>query len=329
MKVIRFMIMGVIVLSTLFTVFFVKDILNEKKVEVQAEYKGILTLWQIDSFEGGTGSRKQFLLKASRTFEKKNQGVLVMVINHTKTSMLESLSNGLYPDMISFGGGADVKGFSEFNAQRTVNGGLIGGKVYATAWCKGGYFLIANPNLTNEIPDHLPSLLVSQNDYTQPLTSLYFSGIKVEDIEVKKPMDAYVKFVSGKTPYFLGTQRDVIRLSNRGMEVLTRPIQEFNDLYQYVCITSKDREKIYYSEQFISHLTCDDVQKQLFNIGMYSPFINVEYDNVHLSAMQNQNNSYTLSAFTDGQTLEELQCVSLQVLKGNSENENKIKNLVV
>ncbi len=321
--------MGVIVLSTFFTAFFVKDILNEKKVEVQAQYKGILTLWQIDSFEGGTGSRKQFLLKASRTFEKKNQGVLVMVINHTKTSMLENLSKGLYPDMISFGGGAEVKGFSELNVERTVNGGLVGGKVYATAWCKGGYFLIANPNLVQEIPDELPSLLVSQNDYTQPLTSLYFSGVKAREIEVKKPMDAYVKFVSGKTPYFLGTQRDIIRLSNRGMEVITSPIQEFNDLYQYICITSKDRQKIYYSEQFISHLTCDDVQSQLNNIGMFSPFIKVEYDNVHLSAMQNQKNTYTLSAFTDGQTLVELQDLSLQVLKGNSEKENKIKNIVV
>jgi hypothetical protein len=85
-------------------------------------------------------------------------------------------------------------------------------------------------------------------------------------------MDAYVKFVTGKVKWFLGTQRDVNRLETRGMSVKVTPLERFNDLYQYVSITSSDQIKRYYAEQFINYLVSEQVQKKLNEIGMLSCF---------------------------------------------------------
>ena len=74
-----------------------------KKVE---GYKQILELWHIDSFEGGIGSRKDFLLKTSLSYEKKNK-VLISVVSHTISSATIALKNKV-PDMISCGNGLDI-----------------------------------------------------------------------------------------------------------------------------------------------------------------------------------------------------------------------------
>ena len=71
MKIFRFIISIIIVLSFVFTVFIGRHKIQEQsKITNPAEYKGIISLWQIDGFEGGSGSRKQFLLKVARDFEK-------------------------------------------------------------------------------------------------------------------------------------------------------------------------------------------------------------------------------------------------------------------
>ena len=63
MKILRFLSGGIIIFSILFTIF-----IGAQKISLghdfgsSEEYKGILTMWQIDTFEGGIGSRKQFLI---------------------------------------------------------------------------------------------------------------------------------------------------------------------------------------------------------------------------------------------------------------------------
>ena len=106
MKIFRVFVSILIVFSLFFTIFIGKNKITEQnKITFPAEYKGIISLWQIDGFEGGSGSRKQFLLKVARDFEKQNQGVLVMVINHTFLSATENIERGILPDLISFSNG--------------------------------------------------------------------------------------------------------------------------------------------------------------------------------------------------------------------------------
>ncbi len=329
MKVLRVTVAVILTFCILFTAFYGSGKIVDGGVDTTpSEYKGILTLWQVDTFEGGVGSRKQFLLKSARGFEKQNEGVLVMVINHTAKSVKENLDKGVFPDMISYGAGLDISGMSELNVTRGIDGGKVGGKVYATAWCRGGYVLIKNPKITVGT-DVIDNLIVSQSEFTQPLTAFNLSGYSVNTVEVLKPMDAYVKFTSGKVKYFLGTQRDLNRLNAREFEYEISPLDGYNDLFQYVSVTATDQTKRYYSEKFIEYLISDTVQSKLNTIGMFSPFIAVKYENAQLYAMQLANTGKTVSAFTAPEVLNEMQDLSLQATLGNKEALNKIKNLLL
>ncbi len=327
MKIIRFFISLILVFAVTFTLLVGKHkIVEEKDLKTPEEYKGILTFWQIDGFEGGKGSRKQFLLKVARDFERKNTGVLVMVINHTFTSVKENFEKGLFPDLISFSNGVEINGVENLNITKTVNSAKIGEKTYATAWCRGGYALIKNPNAKEQ---EKSSIIVSQTEFTQPLVAMLLEGLDFDKIEVYKPMDAYVKFTENKTAYFLGTQRDVVRLSNRGMQVEVSPLTAFNDLYQYVAMTSNDKNKQVYARRFIEYLISDNVQNQLNKISMFSPYIKVDFDDENLSTMQENNKFLSISAYLSKAQLKELQDMSLLAVRGEQKSINKIKNMLI
>ena len=327
------MLGGILIFCIVFTLVFASNKIGEGHSFGSAEeYKGILTLWQVDSFEGGSGSRKQFLLKVARDFEKQNAGVLVMVVEHTAESVKTALDEGQSPDMISFGNGTEVSGFLELSLGVKFSGGMIGEKECAVPWCRGGYVLIANPSITTKellLQDNFDSVLISQAEYTQPVLSLICEGIKVNNLTVKKPMDAYVDFVGGKIRYFLGTQRDVVRLERRGVEVYARPLIEYNDLYQYVTITSKDQTKKTYSGKFLEYLTSKKVQQSLNQISMLSLNYGVEYQNQHLIQMQKVQNKNTISAFTYAQVLKQTQLDCLKAMSGDDNLKIKIKNMLI
>lgn len=327
MKFFRPFLCFLIVLSIFFTIFIGKNkIIEQSKITLPAEYKGIISLWQIDGFEGGSGSRKQFLLKVARDFEKQNQGVLVMVITHTFLSAKESIEKGVLPDLISFSNGVEITQMESLSVSRTVAGGKVGEKVYATAWCRGGYVLIKNPNAKNK---ETSTIIVSQKEYTQPLVAMMLEGIEFDNVESFSPLDAYVNFTLGKEEYFLGTQRDVVRLINRDFEFESTPLTEYNDLYQYIALTCQDKTKKSIAKQFIDYLLCDKVQKSLNQISMFSPYVEVEYDNENLSSMQKINCKKTISAFNHANTLLQMQQDALNGLKGNQNAINNIKKLLI
>lgn len=330
MKSLRIITAGIIVACACFTAFIGKNIIADKNDEkVPAPYKGIISMWQVDSFEGGTGSRKQFLLKAARGFEKTHEGVLIMVVNYTAEGVKENLEKGVYPDIVSFGGGTEISGFSEIEADTDFAGGKVGEKVYAAAWCRGGYALIYNPALTDGADAVIENLLVSQGEYTQPMIAAMEEELKIDSFEVKKPMDAYVKFVCGKTAYMIGTQRDIMRFNNRGTEVGIKPLSAFNDLYQYAAVTSKDQTKRYYAEEFVKYLLSDEVQEKLSDIGMYSVEKRAIYEDEKQKTMQAAEGFKTLSAFTSPEELKNLQYLSALAADGNAEAVNKIKNVLI
>ena len=316
--------------AIIFTAVVGKEKILEEAIKSEPEeYKGIITMWQVDSFEGGVGSRKQFLLKVARGFEKKHDGALVMVTNYTMDGVIKNLNSGIYPDIISFGIGTEVKEFSELAVKTSFLGGKVGNVTYAVPWCRGGYVLIYNPSLTNGKLDDIDTLIVSQGEYTQPLLAAKLEGIRASDYLVLPPMDAYVKFVSGKVKYLLGTQRDISRLKNRGMDAGIVPLEKYNDLYQYAVVTSKDNAKKYYAEEFINYLVSESVQEKLTSISMYSVEHSIKTDDEQMKKMQNINGFSTISAFTPPQILKELQTISKDAILGDEKAANKIKNMLI
>ena len=69
-----------------------------------------MTCWNVDTFEGGIGSKSGFLEKCAIEFEKENRGLYILVKNMTIDECLLQLKEGNKPDLLSFG----EKFFDEF-----------------------------------------------------------------------------------------------------------------------------------------------------------------------------------------------------------------------
>ena len=132
------------------------DFISEKMFGNKAEYQGIITLWNVDSFEGGVSSRAVFLEKLAMLFENKNKGVFIKVENLKVEEMTAKIKQGIYPNMFSFG-----MGLSKYLSEKMINlphkigevlknnyfaSGLEGGKFKAVPWSSGGYILISTVN---------------------------------------------------------------------------------------------------------------------------------------------------------------------------------------
>jgi hypothetical protein len=281
------------------------------------------------------------LLSVARGFEKDNLGVLIMVISHTVESAEQSLLAGEVPDIISFGLGVEVGQSVELKTKNSLLGGMVGDRCFAVSWCRGGYALISNPNFNKKSQNNaknnqnekgdliIENLIVSQGKYTQPLVAIALEGISVKNFELLSPLDAYVKFVSGKEKYFLGTQRDITRLLNRGFEFEFKPLSKFNDLFQYAVVTATEESKQYYAKAFLEYLLSEKIQKRLTEIGMFSCFYDIDYQEKEFLEMQKVKNFSTFSAFIDKNTLLEMQNLSKLAVQGDTITLNEIKNALV
>ena len=238
------------------------------------EHKFVLTLWNIDVFEGGVGSRTDFLSKVAVDFRE--SGVLVMVVNHTVESAKNSIEKGVLPDMISFGVGADfVVKYAKSLPKTSFLGGEFANKFYAYPWCAGAYFLIRK----NQDNQPIDKLFVSKSAYNTPYGAMSFGKIQAKQIVYKKPIDAYTSFLSAtENNALLGTQRDLKRLEQRKIECYAEPIIGFSDLIQYVSIFTDDQSRFDGCLKFLNYLISEKVQKELYKIGMTSVFYRVYQD---------------------------------------------------
>ena len=320
MKFLRIILSGFLIFSAVFSIFFGKGILQTGEDKNPKEYKAVLTVWQIDIFEGGKGSRRQFIESVSKRFEKQNLGVFVLVSSLSPSGAKERMEKGEFPDIISFGFGVDIPSAKEIDL--SVSGfGKVGGTTYAVPWCRGGYALIENPESKSQ------KTVISQQEFTQPLISASINGVDLsKGYEIKTPMDAYIDFVSGGARYLVGTQRDIARLETRGMSVMVKPLGEFSDLYQYLAIT--DSSDYLLGQSFIEFMTSEFVQNRLNEIYMFSDLYPVKYDGVSMSEMQSKKITVSISPFMDGLNAKEIQSLSLKAIGGDKNAENKIKNML-
>lgn len=233
---------------------------------------GILRLWHIDSFEGGTGSRASFLSSAAKEFETK-YGWYVLVTAHSPESAKTAISEGSVPDLISFGtyfdAAADymlpLDGY-EFNASS------INGKTYAVPWCRGNYFLFGQQGSFSEISEN--NTVISKGGNALVQAAAYFYGLSGE-ICSEPSVRAYVDLINGKYKFMIGTQRDVYRFRTRNFNVDAQPINTFNDLWQYIGVCSSDPAVYSACQDFIYYLLSEKTQKKLNKIGMFSAFFDI------------------------------------------------------
>ena len=212
----------------------------------------IVRVWNVDTFEGGKGSRTAFLQRAARLAE--DGTTFYRVLSYTPEGAQAALDAGEFPDILSFGTGLHVP------KERCLPlGRQFAGVSAALPWCRGEYRLFS---LTDDF-EGAGETVVSVGGRNLACAAAYFAEIAGAEEEA---LSAYLDFLGGKYRYLLGTQRDSARFAARGVNVAMRPLPAYCDLLQYVCVFSEERYEA--CMRFVGMLLSDSVQSALDDIGM-------------------------------------------------------------
>ncbi len=262
-------------------------LLFPKGSEAPASSKTIVKVWNIDTFEGGKGSRTAFLAKAARRVESENEGVYYFVTDYTREGALDAISKGELPDAVSFGIGFSALLERSLPIPYTFAGGEVAGKCLAVPWCRGRYLLFSKDDDFEEEG----KTAISHGGCNLSVLAARLCGVEGEEVP---SMEAYTGFLSGEYRYLLGTQRDECRFASRGESVFSKEMKGFCDLYCVVSVLSEDHFEE--AHMLISELLSPRTQEALFEIGM-------------LPAALGEGN--TVSVFASDEALKELRSAAL------------------
>ncbi|MDE6585105.1 MAG: hypothetical protein K2K80_00285, partial [Clostridia bacterium] len=213
--------------------------LSQRKSAVADENKFVLNVWQIDSFEGGKGSRTAYLQNIADKFSK-DTSCYLMVKSISANAAKLNIENGTLPDIISYGAG--ISGFENY----------IAGKEPYYTWCNGGYCILTLDTTADFSDINAKNTIVNIGIENLSGAAALLCGLS--DAKTAKPTAAYVQLINGKFKYLLGTQRDIFRLKTREVSFAVKPIEEFNDLYQNISIITTNKQKYNLASQYIRFL---------------------------------------------------------------------------
>lgn len=222
-----------------------------KKEEKTEEEMLSLTVWQIDGFEGGKGSRASYLQKVGKKFSDKSR-CYINVVSLTSDAARQNISLGKTPDLISYGAGM-------FGIES-----IIYGETPYHVWARGGYCLITLSDSANFSDASAKNTVI--NSGTDNLSGAAALFCDLQNAAVDKPTGAYVSLINGKYKYLLGTQRDIFRLETRKVAYKIKPITAFNDLYQNISITTADGKRASAAKRYIDFLL--EESKDLTSLGL-------------------------------------------------------------
>ena len=275
------------------------------QTEQPLSYQGVVEMWNVESFEGGVGSREAWLINRAAKFEAANKGLFVHITTLTVEQLTAKLDEGQSFDMICFSRGvgdvvkeqlAPFTGSVGAVKDNYLISGQLEGKQYAVPLYSGVYCLFArteqlsadrllsdalSAKYTRKIGKNtveLKPLTCGFTPYNSPLSALALSGGKGKasvDEQITQ-YQAYEQFVANKTAVtLLGTQRDMYRLSQRESNAKIEnlcfaPLTGYTDLVQYVAISSSAGDKAQSCEKFTEYLISEQSQSTLVNLSMFS-----------------------------------------------------------
>lgn len=252
--------LSIIVIAVAVTIPLLKFVSNEDNLDKtffgeKAEYQGVIELWHIETFEGGTTSRARWLEKRAIEFENKFKGLYVLIKSMDLTGLENALANGQCPDLFSFSKGAeelikDKLSNLQFNSLNISNvslfeSGKVGDSLLAVPYCYSAYVLISSTqnlsNYENYNNESLAQLLYKtgyvkklkkseKNIYscvyggagrTSPIKNINALGLTADELSFTNKVnemsgyDAYCDFVAGNANILVGTLRDLARIENK------------------------------------------------------------------------------------------------------------------
>lgn len=303
-------------------------------------YKGVIELWNVETFEGGSGSRQSWLTNKSAKFEAKNSGLFVHVTTLTEEELRQKLSDNQTFDIVCFsrGAGDAVKQLLaplELDVKNVRDNMLLAGQVdskqYAVPIYAGAYCLFARASqlrqeellqkaltqtCTRKIGKNtveLQPLICGFTASNSPLTALAMSGGKGNAKSLKENVtqyQAYEQFIANKTAVtLLGTQRDLYRLNQREAngkieELGFCALNGYNDLVQFAGISSSCGEKYNSCAAYLNYLLSDEVQQTIVNLSLFSVLDkNIYTDERYLQCEQSLNSAFVPNVFVDGEII--------------------------
>lgn len=308
--------------SIAFLVFAPSFIFNKSNYKINMnEYlnltskeKIVLNLWHIETFEGGTNSRKMYLENQAIKFNKQNNNCFVSVKTLTEEQLFLNLQSGASADIYSFGIGAGYMLPSllmELPKNNNVRKDLqeyanLNNNIYAYPYILSGYALISHNSLVNETNSIL-ELLQSKTMNKKTVAGVCFanetsinpSQVLVENnikdinkqnyLQCTTTYNAYTNFLSKKAVSLLGTARDVARIKNRELNGSISScsynfLGGYSDLIQYVGISKNlTKQQVMYATNFANFLTSSPCQTALKNYGLFSISANKIYEEDYMS----------------------------------------------
>ncbi len=245
--------------ALIFAVFCALIFFPQSGTSPEAAEKRVVRVWNVDTFEGGKGSRTAFLARAARLAEQTRGNVYYYVTSYSAEGFRDAAERGELPDVLSFGVGlGDISALccpisSDFAGGETAKGYL------AAAWCAGGYALFS---LTEDF-DEAGEVAISSGGSNLPAVCAALEGIEGTELPAG---EAYTAFLGGKYRYLLGTQRDRQRFLTRGVTVYEKPLEKYCDLYQAVAVLSRDEKGD--CAALLAALFSEEIQGALSSIGM-------------------------------------------------------------
>lgn len=304
-------------------------------------YQGVIELWNVETFEGGSGSRSSWLTNKSAKFEKANSGLFVHVTDLTVTELADKLQNGQRFDLICFSrgvGSSVLEYLAPFNdsvgfvRDNLMISGQVDGKQYGVPLYAGAYCLFARSGqlsqdklttdaltatFTRKIGKNTVELRPLICGFTQansPLTALAMSGLRGDASYIDESVtqyQAYEQFVANNTAVtLLGTQRDIFRLGQKESqskidELGFAPVGEYTDLVQYVGISKDCGEKRQSCIEYVKYILSEETQASLINLNMFSVLDKQLYSsNARMSACEQAlSSAFVPNAFVNGEVI--------------------------
>ncbi|MDE7084114.1 MAG: hypothetical protein K2O81_02590, partial [Clostridia bacterium] len=199
-----------------------------------------ISIWQIDGFEGGRGSRSQYLQSAGNACFK-GKKIYVTVTSLSADAARANLAQGNEPDIISYPAGF-------YGIENYVNKKDFLFK----SWCRGGYCILTLDESGDFSDISAENTVINAGKDNLSKVAAVLNG--VSGARSEEPTNAYLNLLNGKFKYLFGTQRDVFRLKTRNVSFSVKPVTEFNDLYQNVSILTKNSSRYEICNQYINYL---------------------------------------------------------------------------
>ncbi len=263
-------------------------------------FYGVINIWQVDCFEGGTGSRANWLKDICAGFERQNNGVYINVESVSPKMAKKLIESGQKkPDIISYGVGTGIKEeelkILELDTALTEILGAFYEK--AVPWCMGAYFVIGDDDVSRWGNDG------GVFETKKKIKTVYSIGVPeregydAQSALLKKCSNSfegeYAIFAASSAEIFeaynysykinrmVGTQRDFYRLNSAQSRQMAREGKitylGYTDLFQYVSILNcRDEKKTYTMNKFIDYLLEKKQQDKLGSIGMFPVRLDAE-----------------------------------------------------